>query len=80
MTDKAHYSIEERPETDVYVTDSGFIGIRQRVRGEETLILLTVEETDKVIGFLRASAKQVLRDREQNSTNSASPAPGKGHQ
>ncbi|MCD7895264.1 MAG: hypothetical protein LUG50_01165 [Planctomycetaceae bacterium] len=78
MTDKAHFSIKERPETDVYVTDNGFIGIRQRLRGEETLILLTVEETDKIIGFLRASAKQVLRDREHASANAASPAPGKG--
>lgn len=28
------FTIDERPETSVYTTDSGFIGIKQVVRGE----------------------------------------------
>ena len=53
MKEKAKFVLEERPETDGYVTDSGFVGIRQIVRGEETVILFTAEETEKVIGYLR---------------------------
>ena len=53
MSEKNRFVLEERPETDVYTTDKGFIGIRQNVRGEETVILFTVEETEKIIQFLK---------------------------
>ena len=53
MKEKARFVLEERPETDVYVTDSGFVGIRQRLRGEEQILLFTPDETEKIIGYLR---------------------------
>lgn len=53
MPEKNRFVLEERPKTEVYTTDSGFIGIRQFVREEETTILLTPDETVKIIGFLK---------------------------
>lgn len=53
MAEKSKFVLEERPETEVYTTNSGFIGIKQQVRGEETILLFTVEETEKVVGYLK---------------------------
>lgn len=53
MSDKNRFVLEERPESEVYTTASGFIGIKQRLRDEETVVLFTVEETEKIIGYLR---------------------------
>ena len=54
MPEKNKYILEERPESEVYTTASGFVGIRQKLRGEETVVLFTVEETEKIIGYLQA--------------------------
>ena len=62
MTDRDKFILEERPETDVFTTASGFIGIRQIMRGEETVILLTVEETEKVIGYLRKCVDKLRKN------------------
>lgn len=59
MMGKAKSVLEERPESDVYVTDTGFIGIRQVIRGEETIVLFTEEETVKVIGYLQKCLEQL---------------------
>lgn len=61
MTEKAKYVLEERPESDVYVTDSGFIGIRQVVRGEETVVLFTADEAVKIVGYLQKCVEQLGR-------------------
>lgn len=53
MAEENEFVLEERPETDVYDTDTGFIGIRQKLRGKETIILLTPNETAKVIEYLK---------------------------
>lgn len=53
MLGKNKFVIEERPESQVYTTDTGFIGIRQVLRGEETVILFTVDETVKIIKYLQ---------------------------
>lgn len=61
MTDRARFVLEERPESDVYVTDNGFIGIRQIVRGEETVVLFTAEETEKIIGYLQKCLTKIKK-------------------
>lgn len=61
MLGKAKYVLEERPESDVYVTESGFIGIRQVLRGEETVVLFTVDEAVKIIGYLQKCVEQLGR-------------------
>lgn len=61
MLEKTKFTLEERPESDVYVTDSGFIGIRQVVRGEETVVLFTLDETEKIIGYLRKCIDQLRK-------------------
>lgn len=53
MREKAKFVLEERPESDVYVTESGFIGIRQIVRGEETVVLFTPDEAETIISYMR---------------------------
>ena len=61
MPGKDKFTIEERPETDVYTTASGFIGVKQVLRGEETVILLTVEEAKSVIGYLKACVEKLTK-------------------
>lgn len=61
MPEKDRFVIEERPETDVYTTDSGFIGIRQKVRGEETIVLLTADEAVKVIDYLKSCVDKLRK-------------------
>ncbi len=61
MPGKDKFTIEERPETDVYTTASGFIGVKQVVRGEETVILLTVEEAKTVITYLKACVEKLAK-------------------
>ena len=53
MTENNKFILEERPQTEVYTTSSGFIGIKQVMRGEETIVLFTVEETRKIIEYLK---------------------------
>lgn len=59
MAEKNVLAIQERPELDVYTTDSGFIGIKQTVRGEESIILLTPDEASTIAASLRTAVKQV---------------------
>lgn len=63
MSEKSKLVIDERPETDVYTTKSGFIGIRQVIRGEETIILLTPDEAEKVIPFLQDSIHKLRQSK-----------------
>lgn len=61
MPGKDKFTIDERPETDVYTTASGFIGVRQVLRGEETIILLTPDEAKSVIGYLKACVEKLAK-------------------
>ena len=61
MHEKTKFVLEERPESDVYVTDSGFIGIRQIVRGEETVVLFTPDEAETIITYLRKCIDKARR-------------------
>lgn len=63
MTEKARFVLEERPETDVYATDSGYVGIRQVVRGEETVILFTPDEAESVVGYLKQCIQKARAQR-----------------
>lgn len=53
MAEKEKFVLEERPESDVYLTDSGFIGIKQVLHGEENIVLFTPDEAEQIIGFVR---------------------------
>lgn len=53
------FVLEERPETSVYHTANGFVGIRQILRGEESVILLTPDEALAICAHLRQAADQV---------------------
>lgn len=59
---KNRFVLEERPQSEVYTTDSGFIGIRQEIRGEETILLFTLEETEKIIGYLKECVHKLRRN------------------
>ena len=61
MTERTKYILEERPESEVYTTDSGFIGIRQTIRGEETTVLFTVDETVAIIGYLKNCVEKLRK-------------------
>lgn len=61
MAEKTKFVLEERPESDVYTTDTGFIGIRQKLRGEETIVLFTVEETETIIGYLNNCVQELRK-------------------
>lgn len=61
MAERAKYVLEERPESDVYVTDSGFIGISQTVRGEKTILLFTPDETEKIILYLQKCLAKIRK-------------------
>ncbi len=62
MAEKTVLTMQERPESDVYITDSGFVGIRQTVRGEESIVLFTPDEAEKIAASLLSSVK-TLRTR-----------------
>lgn len=61
MPEKDRFVIDERPKTEVYTTATGFIGVKQVSRGEETIILLTAEEAKTVIGYLRACVEKLAK-------------------
>lgn len=63
MHEKAKFVLDERPESDVYVTDSGFIGIRQIVRGEETVVLFTPDEAETIVTYLRKCIDKARREK-----------------
>ena len=65
MRTGTQYTIQERPESDVYTTDNGFIGIRQKIRGEETIVLFTVDETVEIIRYLQNCVEK-MRKRASN--------------
>lgn len=53
MSETEKFILEERPQTEVYTTNNGFIGIRQKLLSGETIILLTPEETAIIIKYLQ---------------------------
>ena len=59
MHEKEKFILEERPESEVYTTPSGFIAIAQKIRNEETVVLFTAEEAEKVIGFLKQCIEKI---------------------
>ena len=61
MPENAKFVIEERPESEVYATQSGYIGIRQKIRGEETVVLFTLDEAEKIIGYLKKCVEQLRK-------------------
>ncbi len=53
MDIKTSFTIEERPQTEVYYSDKGFFCVKQELTGlGENLVILNLDEAEKVQGWL----------------------------